>query len=472
MVAADVLRVPFSSAPMLDMTGLTSRLAEFVAAAVASPLPERCREAITLGFTDCVGVALAGSAEPASRIAASLIPASSAADCAHEFSSGRPLAAADAALVNGTAAHALDYDDVSLGAHPSAVLVPAILAAGSLRDVSGRKAMLAYAIGYEVWALLDSFAPGRLHARGFHPTAVLGTIAAAAACSSLNSLSAVESRCALGISASLASGLVANFGTMTKPLHAGRAAQSGVLAAQLAAAGFTAAAEALEQSTGFLAAHSMLSESPAVALKRLERLGADWTLGERGLDIKRYPTCYATHRCIDAMLSLREEHGLHPEAVETIHVIAGANQLRILSHAAPQNALEAKFSMPFAMASALAAGRVGLTELRDEFVRRQEIQRLLPKVQCTPNPERMPGDEFFAPHDTVSVTLTSGARLSHPPIAHALGSWSNPLSRKELGQKFFECSTGRLSPSRANLLFDQLTHLEDVESVRTLFAPP
>ncbi len=447
------------------------RLAEFISAARFEDLPARCREAAALGFTDCVGVAVAGSTEAATRIVASLTAPTAGAEFAHEIPSGRRLTAADAALVNGTAAHVLDYDDVSLAAHPSAVLVPAILAAAGERKVGGRRALAAYAIGFEVWAQLDALNPGRLHARGFHPTAVLGTLAAAAACASLFELDAGASARALGIAASLASGLVANFGTMTKPLHAGRAAQSGVVAVRLAAAGFTAALDGLEHKTGFLAAHSMLGESPA-ATGRLDRLGHAWTLGNRGLDIKRFPTCYATHRCIDAMLNLREQHALGADAVKAIHVTAGSDQLLLLRHSAPKNALEAKFSMPFAMAAALVAGRVGLRELRDEFVQRQDIQRLLAKVHCTPDPERMPGDELFAPQDTVSVTLASGAHLAHPPVTHALGSWRNPLSQEDLRRKFMDCTSERLSPSRVDELFEQLSHLERLDSVRELFARP
>src|SRR3974390_2355467 len=173
-----------------------------------------------------------------------------------DIPSGRNLAAPDAALVNGVAAHVLDYDDVALAGHPSTVLVPAILAEGSSLDASGSDALAAYGAGYELWAQLAALEPGHFHERGFHPTAVMGALATAAACARLRRLDFEKTGHAIAIAASLASGLVANFGTMTKSLHAGRTAQSGVIAARLAGQGFTASLDALEHRTGFLRAHS------------------------------------------------------------------------------------------------------------------------------------------------------------------------------------------------------------------------
>ena len=252
---------------------------------------------------------------------------------------------------------------------------------------------------------------------------------------------------------------------MTKSLHAGRAAQSGVLAARLAAQGFTASPDILEHRTGFLHA---FSASGAARLDAPADLGIRWHLAERGIDIKRYPTCYATHRCIDAILTIILEHGLKPDTVSSVHIRTGATQLLLVNNPAPENALEAKFSMQFALAAALIARHVGLDQLTDEFVRRPNVRAMEAKVHCTTTDEKMSGDELFAPDDRVSVVLTSGESLSNPPVTYAKGSWQRPLTRDEMQEKFLECTAVVMAPEAGGLLFDRLWHLDQVVSLREL----
>ena len=292
------------------MTALTSDIARFVAAIEPGAVPARASFGARIGMLDCVGTMIAGADEEAVRLVAQIVPTSTTNDGAPEIPGGRNLSAPDAALVNGVAAHVLDYDDVAIDGHPSAALTPAILAEGWTLGSSGEEALAAYVAGYEVWALLQELEPGALHERGFHPTAIWGTLSAAAACARLNHLNAGETTNAIAIAASLAAGTVANFGTMTKSLHAGRTAQSGVLAARLAKSGFTASPDVLEHKAGFMASHTA-SGNPAVT-RGDWGLGSNWRLEQLGINIKRYPMCYATHRSIDAMLDLAEEHDLDP----------------------------------------------------------------------------------------------------------------------------------------------------------------
>jgi 2-methylcitrate dehydratase PrpD len=448
------------------MEGLTRQAANFVAAINAATLPPQCVQAARIGIVDCIGVLMAGAEEPAPRIVARMVPTSTSNDAAPEIPSGRKLSAPDAALVNGVAAHVLDYDDVALAGHPSAVLVPAILAEGWTLDASGPEAIAAYVAGYEVWALLEEMEPGQLHDRGFHPTAMLGTLATAAACARLHGLDFERTTHAIAIAASMASGLVANFGTMTKSFHAGRAAQSGVLAARLAKEGFTASPDVLEHRTGFMRALSP-SGTPRVDGGDL-RLGSHWRMPIHGINVKRYPTCYCTHRAIDAMIDLAKTHDLKPDAVEEIRVRTGATQMLMLRNANPQTGLEAKFSMQFAMVAALVARRVGLSELTEEFVRRPEIAARLDKVTCTTVDETMPELPPMAPDDRVSVVLTNGEVIEHPPVVYPKGSWERPLAREELAEKFVDCTTRRLDRTHAKELFDQLWALDEVPSVRSL----
>lgn len=446
------------------MTELATQAAEFVAGLDLAKLPERATAAARIGITDCVGVMIAGANDQAPRIVAKLVPTSTSNDAAPEIPSGRNLSAPDAALVNGVAAHVLDYDDVALGGHPSAVLVPAILAEGWTLDSSGAEVMAAYTAGYELWGLLQALEPGQLHDRGFHPTALYGTLAAAAACARLHQLDKEKTAHAIAISASMAAGLVANFGTMTKSFHAGRSAQSGVFAARLAKEGFTASPDVLEHRTGFLRA---VSPSGEPRLNGDAKLGSEWRMPQLGINVKRYPTCYCTHRAIDAMIDLAKEHDLKPEAVREIRVRTGTMQMLMLRNSRPQTGLEAKFSMEFAMAAALVARRVGLNELTDEFVRTPEIATNLSKVKCTTVDETISGLPM-APDDRVSVVLADGRVLEHAPVVHAKGSWERPLSRDELREKFIDCATRRFDDRHAQALFEQLWNVTDLASVRDL----
>jgi 2-methylcitrate dehydratase PrpD len=448
------------------MVEITRRSADFVASLQRRDIPDVCADAARVGMLDCVGVMIAGAAEHPVAIVASMVTTSLQNDGAPEIPSGRNLDAPDAALVNGVAAHVLDYDDVAIAGHPSTVLTPAILAEGWMLDASGEDAIAAYVAGYELWAQLLELEPGHLHERGFHPTAVMGTLAAAAACARLRRLDAEKTTHAIAIAASLASGLVANFGTMTKSLHAGRSAQSGVIAARLAARGFTGSPDAIEHRTGFLRAHSP-SGAPHVEDATLD-LGRHWRLSEIGINVKRYPTCYATHRSIDAMLDLVQTRKLKPADVQEIRVHTGKTQRLMLRNTDPRTGLEAKFSMEFAMAAALVAGRVGLSELTDGFVSRPDVRETQAKVRCTTTDELMPGDQPFAPADHVSVRLTSGEEIVHEPVSYAKGSWQKPLDREELAVKFLDCATRRMDRAQAAALFDQLWELDQLPSIRQL----
>lgn len=447
------------------MTGLTRQAGEFVAALDPASIPEACLDAATMGITDCVAVTVAGAGEEAPRLVAELVAPADGPDSAPLIPSGRLCAPGDAALVNGVAGHVLDYDDVGIDGHPSVVLTPAILAEGWALGIDGARALSAYVAGYEIWALMSALEPGQMHDRGFHPTAVYGAVATAAACAHLRGLNADRSVHAIAIGASLAAGLVANFGTMTKSLHAGRAAQAGVLAARLAARGYTGSETAIENVTGFMRAHSPSGE-PDVA-EWDHRLGHHWRLPELGLNIKRYPLCYSTHRAIDAMLAIVEANDLTPEMVREVRVGAGKTQLLMLHNHAPKTGLEAKFSMEFAMASALVARRVGLAELTDDFVRKPEVVEATRKVRASVIHDGMVGVPD-SPPDTVEVELTTGEVLRHEPVTHARGSWQRPLDREELRAKFRDCVEGRMPAGRGAALFDQLYRLGTVPDIRRL----
>jgi len=448
------------------MESITQKAAEFIAGFDGRSAPPAARDAVRMGFVDCVGCMLAGADEPAVALAAAIATPLQGNNEAVPAVDGRGYGAADAALINGIAGHVLDFDDVALAGHPSTVLVPTILAVGHETGASGQQAFDAYLVGYELWAHLDALEPGHLHDRGFHPTAVLGTLACTAASSRLFGLSAGETRHALAIGASLASGLVANFGSMTKSLHAGRAAQSGIHAARLAKVGYSGSLDAFEHRTGFLRAFSP-SGSP-VLNPEVFRIGEQILAERHGVNIKRYPTCYATHRAIDAMISLAARHDLAAQDIATIHVHTGITQRLMLRNSRPQTGLEAKFSMEFAMASAALMRRVGLAELTDDFVLRPEVQAMLAQVEVTVSDDQAGEDLPNAPFDLVWVTLKDGTAHRHEPVAHAKGSWQRRLSRDEVLDKFVETAGRRLTRAQSQQLFDRLWQLDEQSDLREL----
>jgi 2-methylcitrate dehydratase PrpD len=449
------------------MPSLTAELGRFVSGISLADIPAEAQAIAKIGITDCFGVMIAGARDPVVALLDKQLAGSDGADLASLIPSLQKRNAEDAALVNGAAAHVLDYDDVTLDGHPSAVLVPAIIAQGEVVGASGADLLAAYVAGYEVWAELLVREPVPLHQKGWHPTAVRGPIAAAAACARLRRLSPEKCQTALAIAASMAGGLVANFGSLTKCFQVGRAAQSGILAARLADAGLTASPDALEHHSGFLAA---LSPRGGAELSRtFDPKQKEWHLVRQGLNLKRYPICYGTHRAIDATLDLTTRHDLKPADVEQVRVATGEMQMLMLRNARPQTAFEAKFSMQFAIASSLVARAVGLAQLTDDFVGRPEVQGLFPRVSIATTKETMNGSAF-APSETVEIRTVKGQVFTSEPVVHAKGSMQRPLSRSELQDKFVDCLGGDLAPKVTSDTFEKLMNLERLNGAADLLS--
>jgi 2-methylcitrate dehydratase PrpD len=447
------------------MAPLTAELGRFVSALSLTDVPLEAQAVAKTGFTDCFAVMIAGAREDVVALVDRELAGANGAAQACLIPSGERRKVEDAALVNAVAAHVLDYDDVTLDGHPSAVLVPAILAQGEALGSSGSEMLTAYAAGYEVWAELLMREPVPLHQKGWHPTSVRGAVAAAAACAKLRGLGAPQTSTALAIAASMAGGLVANFGTHTKCFQVGRAAQSGVIAARLAQAGMTASPDALEHRSGFLTAFSPGGE-PDLS-RSIETGKKEWHLVRQGLNVKRYPICYGTHRAIDAAIELATRHDLKPADVDHVRVLTGEMQMLMLRNAHPQTALEAKFSMQFAMAASVVARNVGLSQVSNDFVRSPPIQSLMPRVSTTTTKETMEGSAF-APSEKVEITTVAGRVLASEPVVFAKGSRQRPLSREELRAKFVDCLGDGFSAGTKANAFDKLMNLERLNSAGDL----
>jgi 2-methylcitrate dehydratase PrpD len=430
---------------------LTRDIGRFAAETGFDDLPRDVVRSVSLGFTDCCAVMLAGSAEPAVDHVRQL------------FAPGAKLPFGDAglpahtrALIAGTAAHVLDYDDVALDGHPSAVLVPALLSLSRSHRANGRDLVTAYAVGFEVWAELIRRDRDHHHNKGWHPTTVFGAVAAAAACSSLLRLSPEAAANAVAISASLAGGLAANFGSMTKSFQVGRAAEAGVIAAELAATGFTGTRDTIEHPRGFLAA---ISPSGRFDVDHPSALGRNWRLAATGLNIKQYPICYCAHRAVDAVVDLLAKRPMKSDEIARIDVHLGRTASNILRETLATTALEAKFSLEFAMASAVVTGRVGLVELDDGFVRSAPVQDLMRRVSRHFVEDDEESDLPLARADRVSIITTAGEELRSRDVVHARGSPAQALEVERLWRKFEECAAP-LARDQCRALFDRLMRLE------------
>lgn len=445
------------------MPALTADLGAFLAGLRYEHIPSDAFTLVRDGFTDTIGVIMVGVPEPVVDIVRrTLMPVSTTGEARACLSALRT-AAPDAALVGGTAAHAHDYDDQSLSGHPSAVLVPAIIAEAETLGLDGRAMVTAYVAGYEVWAELLR-RDGNYHRKGWHPTSVLGTIAAAAAGAVLHRLPAERAATALAIAASHAGGLASNFGTMTKPYHAGLAARAGLISARLARAGMTAGADTLENAQGFLHAFSPGESdrtSPA-------RVGVDWAVIRQRHCIKKYPTCYFMHRSFDAARRLLAGRDLRAADIAEIVVTMGKGQTAVLVNERPRTGLEAKFSEQFAMAAAVILGRMGVDDLTDANAVRADMQAFYPKVTLVGVDESDPRDPAHSLTESVRIRLASGEVLDSGPVATIKGHAYDPLTRDELWTKFRDCTARTHGDDEAARLFEQLQSVETLASARAL----
>lgn len=449
------------------MAGLTQELARFVADPGFKEAPAKAAEIAKTGFIDAAGVLVCGRTDETVGIVRDYAKQSGrlALKEASLFFTRERASSEAAALINGVACHVLDYDDVGLRAHPSTVLVPAILAEAERRKASGADAVRAYVVGYEVWAEVNAREPGALHVKGWHPTSTVGAIGAAAAIASLAGLNAEKSRNALALAASMASGVVANFGSMSKSYQVARAAASGIEAARLAEAGMTGAPDAIEHHAGLLSAMSVEGDAdltdPAAAIGRTLRIL------ENGLSFKKYPVCYCAHRVIDAVIDIANAGNLQPSDVDMVDVRIGSTQHSMLRNDRPKTGLEAKFSIEFAIAAGLVSRSVGLSELETGYVNRADIQQLLTKVSVSDDESVCPVEPAFSMNDRLVIKLKDGRVMDSGDIRFSRGHAMMPLGPGELKRKFLDCCRGA-NDIDAEALFDKLSSLEKLPDMGLL----
>jgi 2-methylcitrate dehydratase PrpD len=455
---------------------VTDAVVDFVVSAVFAALPA---EAVRIGkrcIIDGLGVMLAGSTQEAGRILRAYVHETGGRAEATAFGpTAVRTCAASAALLNGTSGHALDWDDTQLATspdrifglltHPTVPPLAAALAIGERQRVAGREFLEAFLIGFEVECKIAEAIHPSHYKKGFHTSGTVGAFGAAAAAARLMGLSAEKTAHALAIAASTAAGIRVNFGTMTKPLHVGRAAQNGIVAAELAARGFTGGKGALDPPWGFLQVFGHGDHFDADRI--VGKLGNPHAIVSPGVSIKPYPCGVLGHPTMDAMRRLVIGNDVRPEQIAAIRVRAGSNILNPLRYSIAGNELEAKFCPAF-MVSAIALRRkAGIQEFSDAFVQSAPVQAMMRKVERVLDPE-IEGKGWEKIRSTVEVDLLDGRTLVEHADERYRGGPDLPFTREELFEKFSDCASLVLFDSLVAETFAMVDSLEDLPDIGEL----
>lgn len=438
----------------------TARLATFTAQTTFSDIPTDVIEHSKTAIRDFVGVALYGSHHDVGDRIYRYMSQQASGDQSTVFCRGTA-SASGAALANGTFGHAIDYDDTfeSIVIHPTSPVCSAALAVSESASASTRDLLTGYVVGCEVAFRIGHSTYPEHYQNGWHMTGTIGAFGAAAAASSVLGLDEEQLRHAFGIVASSSSSLKKNFGSMTKPLHAGHAAEMGVRAAMLAQEGFTADEAVLEDDLGYgkvMTIHDGYDSSEIT-----EGLGESWNVTDIGY--KPYPSGVITHAAMDAMRELVIEHDLTSEAVDRITVTLENAASEMLIHAQPENALQAKFSIEFCLAAILREREAGIHEFTDEYVTNPETRATIDKVERTFE-ENLFGDDFAGYGAVICVQTIDGKELQTKE-RFAPGSPNNPLSEERLRDKFFECAEAQIDRSQAEDLETAIQNLDGDTSI-------
>jgi 2-methylcitrate dehydratase PrpD len=454
---------------------LTREVAGFIVETGYDALPDEVLELARKSILDGLGLALSGSVAESGHIVQKYLKSQSLSGQATVIGTAQRVPERFAAFANGIGVHADDYDDTQLAVakdrvyglltHPTAPCLPAALAIAEVHDLPGRELLLAYNLGLEVETKIAEAISPRHYQHGFHATATCGVFASAGAAAKLYGLPLETTQRALSIAASQSAGLRENFGTMTKPFHAGRAAEAGVVAADFAKAGWTAAPGILESPRGFFQAHGGGYDLDAIRGK----LGNPWTFVTPGVSIKPNPSGSLTHPGMTTMLELILANDIKPGEVERVDVGTNHNMPNALIHHRPRNELQAKFSMEFCMAILLLERRGGLPEFTDEVVNRPDVQAMIERVKFGVHP-----DAEAAGYDKMTTIIDihlKDGRVIAGRADFGKGSPANPMSYDDVADKFRGCAEFAKWPKdKTESVVTMVRSLEALGSARKLTA--
>ena len=463
-----------SSREKVPTKGVTQEVVGFIADADIERFPEAVIKEAKRCLIDGFGVMLAGSTLRGSEIVREHIKATGGKPEATVLGAARMSATVEqAALANGASGHALDYDDTQLSTtpdrtfglltHPTVPVLASALAVAERTGATGREFLQAFLIGMEVECKIAEAIFPEHYNNGFHSTGTMGTFGAAAATARLLKQEPAAIAHTIAIAASLASGIRVNFGTMTKPLHAGRAAQNGVFAASIASAGFTGGADGLDGEWGFFAVCGRGADTNRIA----GMLGNPFTLITPGVSIKPYPCGSLGHPTMDAMLKLVTDHDIKPEQVKQVKVRAGSNILKPLRYKTAKTELEAKFCLPFMMSALLLRRKAGIHEFTDEFVSSELVQRMMPLVE-TQFDQAIEDRGFDKMRSVVEVHLADGRSFEQPSDDRYRGGPERPFTREELHEKFTDCASLVLAKDRMARALELIETVDRLNRVKPM----
>jgi 2-methylcitrate dehydratase PrpD len=465
-----------SPAKTQETHAVTDEVAGFVVSTQSRDIPKDVAHLGKRSVLDGIGLALAGAASDCGHIAHQYLESMGipATESGCTVIGGKlRLPARFAAFANGLAIHADDYDDTQLAVakdrvyglltHPTAPALPPALALAERDRRSGADLMLAYQIGVEVECKVAEAILPRHYQHGFHSTATCGSIGAAAGAAKMLGLDREATRRALSIGATQAGGLRENFGTMTKPFHAGRAAENGVTAAEIAELGFTASPNGLEADRGFFRAAGG-GYSPEMIMGKL---GNPWTFHFPGVSIKPHPSGSLTHPGMAVMMELIRKHDIKPGRVKRVAVGTNHNMPNALIHHQPGNELQAKFSMEFCMAILLLDRKGGLEQFTDEVVNRPDVQAMIRKVHFGVHPEAEAAG-FDKMTTIIEIELDDG-KVIKGQADFGKGSPANPMTDEELSEKFRQCAAwGGLNLDQTKAVLDLVWRIDELRDVNEL----
>jgi 2-methylcitrate dehydratase PrpD len=446
------------------------------------------------GFVDGIAVMLAGQTEQAAKLVRDYVQRLGTTGVSTVVGSALKTAPAAAALANGTSAHAHDFDDTQLSAtpdrvyglmsHPTAPVLGAALPAAEMVGASGRETLLAYLVGVEITCrVCDAIEPSH-YLRGFHSTSTAGVFGATAAASRLFGLSEEQMQCALGLAASMSSGIRGNFGYMAKPLHAGRSAESGVVAALLAKAGFTAQRNTFEAADGFFktfggenfANDPAIVEDPLWGYRKsrsagydksrfLKDLGSRWAFQDPGISIKPYPSVVLSHPSMTTLLTILNERQIKPSAIEKINVYAGPTVLR-LKYGIPKSGTEGKFSLLFCLALIAVQRSASLRDFTDDAVLRPDLKEMMDRVALLPDAE-IAALGYSVIASRVEVILKDGTAHTRRSGPYK-GGPGDRLTAPELEAKFRQCAAEVLAAGDIDAAYAAARDVASLSDIRHL----
>jgi 2-methylcitrate dehydratase PrpD len=454
--------------------GATEKVARFVAQTGYEQIPHDVVEKAKRTALDCIGAALAGISEPTSQTIVNYTTKLGGPEQASLFGAGCKVSAADAGLANGCIAHALDYDDcgVKIG-HPSVLVLPAVLSLGESVSASGKEILTAYILGLEVEGKLALHADFKLMQARLNHQTWYGSIGAAAACAKLLKLDEARIRMALGIAASFACGLSANHGSMTGAMAAGNACRNGVVAALMGQAGITANPNIIETKNGFY--DTLVGAGHYDAERMADGLGKPFYLESPGIGLKKYPSCYHTHRALDGVFQVLEEHRLNGKDIAEVDVGTSERAMRVLAFTEPATPYQAKYSMPYCIAAALVDHRVNLdTFTAQKFAdsniieTRKKVHLSFPDVPIWPGLADVgPGTEFVG--NPVTIKTNDGKSYS-ARVDIPRGDPAVPLTDDELLAKYRDCGRNQLSAEAIDRSVGAVLGMEKVAEIGALTA--